>query len=151
MPKFPDVRARCPAGARALRLALAVSFTTTLPGCMAWKAENVAPVQALKTPVPATLRVTLVDGETRYLDDARIEHDSLIGNARPTRGEWRRDQREASVHIPGKPGGRTAFPLSQVVRTEAQRVHAGKTLLVVVPTAAVAGFLVLLSAYSGLE
>lgn len=124
---------------------------TSLTGCMSWKTENVAPVQALKTPVPARLRVTLVNGETRYLDSARVERDSLIGNALATKGRWTRDNTGQQLHIAGQPAGRIAFPVSTVSRTEAERVSAGKSVALAVPVLGALGLAVLFAIASGYE
>ena len=78
-----------------------------LPACTTWKTQNVAPVVALKEPVPPRLRVQLKDGRTVFLDSARVENDSLVGIVR---GE----------DAPGRTAGRTAFALSDVERTEAR-------------------------------
>ena len=150
MPRF-TVHPRSGSETRPLRIAFALLVAASLTGCMAWKSENVAPVQSLKTPVPATLRVTLVDGETRYLEQARIEHDSLIGNARATSARWSRDASGAQVAVAGRPAGRTSFPLAQVARTDAMRVHAGKTAAVAVPTVGILGLAFLIWVGSGLE
>ena len=124
-----------------LSILLALVALPSLTGCMAWKSENVAPVQALKRPVPPTLRVTMLDGEIRYLDSPRIEGDSLIGNAQATTARWTKDRDGRQVPVAAQPAGRTALALSQVARTDARRVHAGKTAVVAVPTVAVAGLM----------
>ena len=134
---------------RSLRVtALVLLGTAQLTGCTAWKTENVAPVQELKTPIPASLRVTLTGGATRHLDSARIENDSLVGNVAATKGGWRHHAGE-SVYIPGQPAGRTAFALAEVARTQARRSDAARTVALAVPLTAAAGFLALVAIFSG--
>ena len=134
-----------------LSMLLTLVALPSLIGCMTWKSENVAPIQTLRRPVPPTLRVTMVDGEIRYLDAARIEHDSLIGNAQATNARWTKNRDGRQVPVAAQPAGRTAFALSQVAQTEARRVHTGKTAAVAVPTVAVVGLALFVWIGSGLE
>ena len=55
---------------------LAIAY---LPGCTGWRTQNVAPVAALKQPVPDRLRVHLKDGRTIFLSFAVVENNSLVG------------------------------------------------------------------------
>ena len=149
MPRISRIGLSPPLEYQAVRVALLILTGASLTGCMTWKPENVAPVQALKSPVPPNLRVTLVNGERRHLDSARVEQDSLVGIARAVPARWARDSKAGSVYVAAIPAGRTAFPLSQVARTEAHRVHTGRTLAVAVPSTAIVGFMVFLALWFG--
>lgn len=149
MPRLPGIGLSPRFRGYAVRIAFFILSSAGLTGCMAWKTENLAPVQALKTPVPPNLRVTLVSGESRYLDSARVEEDSLVGNARAVPARWGRDSHAGSVYLAALPAGRAAYPLSQVARTEARRVHTGRTLAVAVPTTAILGFMAFFAIWSG--
>jgi hypothetical protein len=151
MPRLSLSPARHGSQTRPIAIALFLMFAISQTGCMSWKMENVAPVQTLKTPVPARLRVTLVNGEARYLDSARVEGDSLIGNALATKGRWARDHTGAQVHIAAEPAGRTAFLLSDVARTDAKRASTGKSVALAIPVVGLAGLMVLFAVASGLE
>jgi hypothetical protein len=150
MPRFHPMLPRFRLNHR-LPILLALVALAGLTGCTTWKPENVAPVQALKRPVPVTLRVTMMNGETRYLDSPRIEGDSLVGNAHATNARWTQDRDGRQVPVAAQPAGRTAFALSQVTQTDARRVHGGKTAAVAVPTVAVMGLALLVLIGSGLE
>ena len=90
---------------RSRPLALMIFTLGSLPGCMKWNAQNVAPVVALKEPVPERLRVHLNTGRTVFLYGAQIQGDSLVGV-------------ERGKEAPGRPIGRTAFALTEVAATE---------------------------------
>jgi hypothetical protein len=92
---------------RSRQLTLVILMLGSLPGCMKWNTQDVAPVAALKAPVPERLRVHLNSGRTVFLYGAQIQGDSLVGVERG---------REA----PGRPIGRTAFALTEVAATEGQ-------------------------------
>lgn len=149
MPRFPGIGLSPRFRGQAVRIAFLILTGASLTGCMAWKLENLAPVQALKTPVPPNLRVTLVNGESRYLDSARVEKDSLVGIARAVPARWGRDSSGGSVYVAALPAGRTAYHLPQVVRTDARRVHTGRTLAVAVPTTTILGFMAFVAIWSG--
>ena len=105
-----------PSSTYQMRRSVMVLFAlASLPGCTTWKTQNVAPVQALKQPVPPRLRVQLNDGRAVFLTSARVENDSLVG---VVRGE----------DAPGRTAGRAAFALSEVARTEARGAKTLATL-----------------------
>ena len=106
-----------------------------LPGCMTWKTQNVAPVQALKQPVPPRLRVQLNDGRTVFLTSARVENDSLVGF-------------ERAEDAPGRPAGRTAFALSDVARTDTRGPKTIANLAIVVGVAAAVALYALAAAFA---
>ena len=92
---------------RSRTLTLAILMLCSLPGCMKWNTQNVAPMGALKEPVPERLRVHLSSGRTVFLYGAQIQGDSLVGV-------------ERGKEAPGRPIGRTAFALTEVAATEGQ-------------------------------
>jgi hypothetical protein len=119
---------------RSRQLVLAILMLSSLPGCMKWNAQNVAPVEALKTPVPERLRVHLNGDRTVFLYGAQIQGDSLVGV-------------ERGKEAPGRPIGRTAFALTDVAATEGQGANVVANMAIVGGVVALGAFIALAAAY----
>jgi hypothetical protein len=115
-------------------LTLMVLMLGSLPGCMKWQTQDVAPVASLKQPVPERLRVLLNDGRTVFLYGAQIQGDSLVGVERG---------REA----PGRPVGRTAIALTDVTATEGQAANVAANLAITGGVIAIGALVALAAAF----
>ena len=96
---------------RATRAAVAGWVAISASGCVAWRAESVAPRELLKNPEVRAVRVVRPDKSKVEIYDPTIVGDSISG------------------HPTSRAVGRVFIPLSHVQSIESQHQSLGKTLL----------------------
>lgn len=99
-------------------LAVMVMLALATAACMTWKTQSASPAQVIGEKPPDRVRVTRSDGSMIELVQPLISGDTLSGR-------WAgASHSTASV-------GRVSIPISDVRSVAVQRVHAGKTALLV--------------------